>query len=254
MKKPRCILFSLFALLVNIYQSIALPSRYSFLARTDGKVKCMLLSKPFPMSKHAEVGEYEVKLPIVQILQGRNLISEFVCGSNIDSCLQMLPAAIKSAATAVQTISGADSGEGVRASAVRNLYSEGMLNIQLDSSTRIVLMIHRPGCSKCVQLEPLFHKLAAEFGRSFEWCSIDVADAPQYVSALNVRLTGRQMIPGGDADDCATCSNTGSVSCSECNGIGNVKRGALAVFCPSCCGAGRMRCPSCGGKCLKCEV
>mmetsp|Transcript_8905 Transcript_8905/g.16055 ORF Transcript_8905/g.16055 Transcript_8905/m.16055 type:complete len:176 (-) Transcript_8905:86-613(-) len=54
--------------------------------------------------------------------------------------------------------------------------------------------------------------------------------------------------------DCATCSNSGFVQCTQCNGLGHLfkENSEYAFFCDLCCGKKKLRCSDCGGKCYMC--
>jgi hypothetical protein len=191
-----------------------------------------------------------IKLPIVQILENSEVSGEFLVGNDMQGSLVKFEAVLKQKARA-STAAGA----GSCASTVQNIYSDEMLQAELEKEGGLVLKLYSASCKRCVEFEPLYSALSAQLPAesNFRWMQANVADVPQYLSETMQRLQGTAA--GVDAStvvDCSNCSSSGFVECADCAGVGYALKGQYAITCSVCCGAKKVRCGVCGGKCLHC--
>lgn len=188
-----------------------------------------------------------IKLPILQIIKGNEITGEFICGNDLPEAVEKFEATLSSLHAKIVS----DSAPQVSNGGVRNIYSEDQLTNELDSyGNYIILKLYREGCKKCALLEPIVDKLSRDPRYSeFLFLQAEVSNIEKYTMSMKERLLG---IRGGNTGECSTCSDTGFVVCTECAGMGYVKKGSLAAFCPTCTGYKKTRCNACGGKCPKC--
>lgn len=188
-----------------------------------------------------------IKLPILQIIRKNELSGEFICGND-------LPAAVDKFAATLSSLEKKTSLDALIQAGnygIRNIYSDDQLLETLKSAENdVVLKIFREGCKKCALLEPIIDDLSRDpLYSKFVFLQADVSNIEIYTKNLKNRILG---IRAGSSGDCAACQDSGFIVCKECDGLGYVKKGTLAAFCPSCTGYKKVRCDQCGGKCPKC--
>lgn len=214
---------------------------------------CSIQHQSSPLSLAAAAAETSnekaslIKLPILQIIKGNEITGEFICGNDLPEAVEKFEATLSSLQPKiVSDITQQPSNGGVR-----NIYSEDQLTNELDTyGNYIILKLYREGCKKCALLEPIVENLSRDPRYSeFLFLQAEVSNIEKYTTSMKERLLG---IRGGNTGDCLTCSDTGFVVCTECTGMGYIKKGSLAAFCPICTGYKKTRCNSCGGKCPKC--
>ena len=214
----------------------------------------------YRLLKMAEDGNSKIKLPIVQILHGGDLHSEFICGNNLEESIEKLRYCLKSLQASITK--QADSNY------VSNVYSDSTLSNILDSSSKEhhVIKIYRDGCKKCVAMEPEFLKMSEEYAAAgFLWYQARAEDIPEYTSLIKKRLSGvvntaminsDKLTPEVTSlptlENCTSCKGSGAITCPICQGIGYNMQGSYAVICSTCGGKKLSRCTNCGGKCLSC--
>lgn len=189
--------------------------------------------------------ESKVKLPIVQVYHDKEILSEFICGSDIDLSIQKLKSFLSIVSKEVV-------GD-FKYNGIKNMYSDNQLTdfIETHEKPYLVIMLSRLGCKKCAKLEPIIDGFAINPQYfMFDWAVADVENIEKYVGDLKTRLLGKTTA----IEDCSVCSNTGFVRCVECGGAGMVQKGDLTVTCPTCVGYKATRCPNCGGKCSACTT
>lgn len=188
-----------------------------------------------------------VKLPILQIIKGDEMVGEFVCGNDFPTAVEKFYATL----TMLEKKASADSSLLSGNYGIRNMYSEDQLSNELKgSSNYIILKLYREGCKKCALLDPIVDDLSRDATYSkFLFLQAEVSNVETYTSNMKDRLMG---LRGGKTDDCATCLNSGFTDCTECGGKGFLQKGTIAAFCSACSGYKKIRCSGCGGKCYKC--
>lgn len=189
-----------------------------------------------------------VKLPILQIIRSNELCGEFICGNDLPLAVDKFAATLSSLEKKTSLDASVKPGN----YGMRNIYSDDQLLETLESATNdVILKIFREGCKKCALLEPIIDDLSRDpLYSKFVFLQADVSNIEVYTKNLKERLLGSGVGNGGN---CATCLDSGFVSCEACNGLGYVQKGTLAAFCPSCTGYKKVRCSTCGGHCPKCS-
>mmetsp|Transcript_8957 Transcript_8957/g.9009 ORF Transcript_8957/g.9009 Transcript_8957/m.9009 type:complete len:180 (+) Transcript_8957:33-572(+) len=132
----------------------------------------------------SEPSNAKIKLPVVQIFRHSELISEFICGSDVLGNYGKIQATLK------QLMPDPES-ESTGSSFVNAIYDDSQLIDQIKTSDVFVLKIYRLGCKKCNQFEPLYIDLAEDPKyKHINWFQADVEYIPNYVKALKERLVG----------------------------------------------------------------
>lgn len=237
---------------VSLKFSLFMMNRRGLCSSHDRLQSCPSIRRKHssPLLAAAEINNEKaslIKLPILQIIKGNEITGEFICGNDLPEAVEKFEATLSSLHPRVASDSALQRTNG----GVRNVYSEDQLTNELDSSDDyIILKLYREGCKKCALLEPIIDNLSRDPRYSeFLFLQAEVSNIEKYTTNMKERLLG---IRGGYTGDCPTCSDTGFVVCTECAGMGYIKKGSLAAFCPICTGYKKTRCNSCGGKCPKC--
>jgi rubrerythrin len=218
--------------------------------KLDSSLSVQYQSRSLFLAAAADVSNEKaslIKLPILQIIKGNEITGEFICGNDLPEAVEKFEATLSSLQAKIVPAPALQLSNG----GVRNIYSEDQLTNELDSyGNYVILKLYREGCKKCALLEPIVDKLSRDPRYSeFLFLQAEVSNIEKYTTSMKERLLG---IRGGNTGDCSSCSDTGFVVCTECAGMGYIKKGSLAAFCPICTGYKKTRCNSCGGKCLKC--
>lgn len=191
-----------------------------------------------------------IKLPILQIILGGEITGEFICGNDLPGSVDKFQSTLTSLEKKTTTdplYKGGFYG-------VRNVYSEDQLENELATKENyVILKLFREGCKKCALLDPVIDDLSRDgLYTKFIFLQADVSNVEKYTLNIKERLSGVKE-GGSDVENCATCTNTGFIACTFCEGKGYVKKGELAAFCPNCTGYKKTKCVTCGGKCFKCS-
>ena len=195
----------------------------------------------------ADVSAVQIKLPIVQVYVDSRLEAEFVMGDDVKASSEKLDAYLRT--KSIPTSSSVDTSSYTWP--IENIYTDKQLESALSSNSVVLLRMYRVGCRKCAMLEPIYDHMATERS-TFKFLQANINHIPSLVKATLSRLRGETKV--SPLLDCLLCNNTGYLPCLDCASQGYVKRGSLAVTCPTCVGYKRVRCSSCGGKCLKCDI
>jgi thiol-disulfide isomerase/thioredoxin len=211
----------------------------------------------FPTALHMSTEESSsnssiVKLPILQLFKRNELVGEFICGNDLATSIDRFKATLPTLEP-----KGTPSSEGT---SLQTVYSDDQLERSMSSTEfPVILKLYRDGCKKCAKLEPVYEELsrAPEYS-NFIWLQAEVSNVAIHTKKLKERLLGLKPTSFDEAvkmiEDCVTCNSTGFVGCPECQGVGYIQKGEVAVFCPTCVGYKKIRCGTCGGKCLKCSA
>ncbi|KAJ1405920.1 hypothetical protein B484DRAFT_404290 [Ochromonadaceae sp. CCMP2298] len=194
-------------------------------------------------------GDAIIKLPIVQILENSQVSGEFLVGNDMQGSLVKFEAVLKQIGRA-SIASGAES----YTTTVQNMYSDDMLQAELEKEGALVLKLYRDSCQRCVEFEPIYSAISAQIPveSNLRWLQANIADVPKYLSQTRQRLQGTAAGIDANTMDCSNCNSTGFVECGDCAGVGYSMKGQYAITCAVCCGAKKIRCGVCGGKCLYC--
>ena len=186
-----------------------------------------------PLRSSTSNNEPKIKLPILQVYNQKELVSEFIVGNDFEGSMSKFQSFISSYSKEMLAQSN---GEKLNYMSwpIENVYAESTLDAFLSMDRLVVLKIYRDQCKQCQKLEPIYFDFAKSQEMShFRWIQADVENLPLFKSKLKTRLSGNSDNSG---KDCETCCNTGFVSCNNCKNSGIVARGTLTVICPVCMG------------------